>query len=122
MEDGLRTLNIASLNPDTMKETEMQQGIINELTKNKIHIAMIQETHISKDLNYKMDNYRIITSAAEKNKETGVITGGTAILIHESIQQNIIQIKRQSIRAIRITLGQEKSHHAYTCNINICTK
>ena len=76
MEDGLRTLNIASLNPDTMKEIEMQQGIINELTKNKIHIAMIQETHITKDLNYMMGNYRIITSAAERNNETGVVTGG----------------------------------------------
>ena len=78
MEEGLRTLNIASLNPDTMKETEMQQGIINELTKNKIHIAMIQETRISKDMNYMVGNYRIITSASEKNKETGVITGGNS--------------------------------------------
>ena len=66
MENGLRTLNIASLNPDSMKEATTQQEIINELTKNKIHIAMIQETHIAKDLNYIMGNYRIITSAAEK--------------------------------------------------------
>merc|ERR1712112_289535 len=86
-----------------------QQGIINGLAKNKIHIAMIQETHIPKDLNYMMGNYRIITSAAERNNETGLVTGGTAVPIHESIQQNIIQIKRQSSRAIRVTLGQEKS-------------
>ena len=33
MEDGLRTLNIASLNPDSMKEVATQQAIINELTK-----------------------------------------------------------------------------------------
>ena len=109
MEGGLRTLNIASLNPDSMKETTIQQEIINGLTKNKMHIAMIQETHIAKDLNYMIDNYRIITSAAEKNKETGVITGGTAIMIHESIQQNVIQIKRQSSRSLRVTLEQAKA-------------
>ena len=109
MEDGLRTLNIERLNPDSMKETTIRQEIINELTKNKIHIAMIQETHIKKDLNYAMGNYSIITSAAEKNKETGVITGGTAVMIHESIQQNVIQIKRQSRRALRVTLDQAKA-------------
>ena len=31
------------------------------------------------------------------------------MMIHESIQQNIIQIKRQSSRAIRVTLDQEKA-------------
>ena len=51
MEDGLRTLNIARTNPDSMKETTIQQEIISELTKHKIHIAMIQETNIAKDLN-----------------------------------------------------------------------
>ena len=30
-------------------------------------------------------------------------------MIHESIQQNAIQIKRQSSRAIRVTLGQAKA-------------
>ena len=69
MENGLRTLNIASLNPDSMKEPTIQQEIIKELTKNRIHIAMVQETHIIKYLNYKMDRYRIITSAAEKHKK-----------------------------------------------------
>ena len=69
MEDGLRTLNIASLNPDSTKEATTQQEIVNELTKNKIHIATIQETHIAKDLNYIMGNYRIITSAAEKTRK-----------------------------------------------------
>ena len=69
MGNGLRTLNIASLNPDSMRETTIRQEIINELTKNKIHIAMIQETHIVRDINYKMDNYRITTSAAGNTKK-----------------------------------------------------
>ena len=109
MENGLRTLNIASLNPDSFKEHTTQQDIINELTKKKIHIATLQETNVTKDLNYQKDNYRIITSAAGKNEETKTVTGGVAIMIHESIQQNIIQIKRQSSRAMRVTLDQDKA-------------
>ena len=69
MENGLRTLNIASLNPDSMKEPTTQQEITNELAKNKIHIATIQETRITKSTDYRKDNYRIITSAAGKTKK-----------------------------------------------------
>ena len=69
MENGLRTLNIASLNPDSFKEHTTQQEIINELTKKKIHIATLQETNVTKDLNYQKDNYRIITSAADKTRK-----------------------------------------------------
>ena len=69
MENGPRTLNIASLNPESMREPAIQQEIIKELTKNKIHIAMIQETNIVNDINYKMGNYRIITSAEENTKK-----------------------------------------------------
>ena len=35
MENGFRTLNVASLNPDSFKEQTTQQEIINELTKKK---------------------------------------------------------------------------------------
>merc|ERR1712112_250354 len=38
-----------------------------------------------------------------------VVTGGTAVMIHESIRQNIIQIKRQSSRAIMVTIDQDKA-------------
>merc|ERR1712112_425248 len=38
-----------------------------------------------------------------------VVTGGTAVMIHESIQQNFIQIKRQSSRVMRVTLDQDKA-------------
>ena len=30
-------------------------------------------------------------------------------MLYESIQQNVIQIKRQSSRALRVTIGQEKA-------------
>ena len=58
---------------------------------------MIQEAHIAKDLNYKMGNYRVNTSAEEKQDGNGVVTGGTAVMIHESIQQNIIQVNDRSV-------------------------
>ena len=73
MENGLRTLNIAGLDPDSMRETATQQEIVNGLTKNKIHIAEIQETHITRDKIYMMGNYRI-TAAADKIEATGIAT------------------------------------------------
>ena len=42
---GYRTLNILSLNPDNFISTTRKDDIIHELTKQKIHIASIQETH-----------------------------------------------------------------------------
>ena len=47
LENGFRTLNIASLKPDSFKEQTTQQEITSELTKRKIHLATIQETRIS---------------------------------------------------------------------------
>ena len=35
IEKGLRTLNIASLNPDSMREKEMQHEIVKGIAKNK---------------------------------------------------------------------------------------
>ena len=69
MENGLRTPNVASLHPDPMKEKATQQEIIKGLTRNKIHLAAIQETHITKDLSYTLGNYRIITTSAENTKK-----------------------------------------------------
>ena len=89
MENGLRTMNISSLNPDWMKAEQMQRDITKDLTRDKIHIAEIQETHIIHDRDYLLDNYTLITAASTKSEETGVAQGGTAIMIHESIQQYI---------------------------------
>ena len=66
-ENGLRTMNIASLNPDSMKEGEMQLDIIIGIARNKIHIAAIRETHITQDGDYLLDNYRIITTSSTKS-------------------------------------------------------
>ena len=109
MGNGPRTLNIASLNPDSMKGEETQQEITNKLTRNKIHIAMIQETNISEDRIRIKGIYRIITAASERHKGTGIATGGTAIMIHESLQKNITQIVRQSSRAVKVTQHHHKA-------------
>ena len=65
MAKGLRTLNIASLNPDSIRGKEMQREIVKGPTKNKIHLEAIQETHITRDCNYMIDNYRVITEAED---------------------------------------------------------
>ena len=75
MENGLRAPNISSRNPDSIRRKEMQREIVKGPAKNKIHIAAIQETHITHDRNYVMGNYRIITAAAGENAETGVVPG-----------------------------------------------
>ena len=70
MVNGMRTLNFSSLNPDSMRDKETHQEIINGLNGNKIHLAAIQETHIARDCNYMMGNNRVITTAAEKSETT----------------------------------------------------
>ena len=75
ISNGLRTLNIAILNPDSMREATMKE-IIKGLARNRIHIAEIQETNITKDRSYIMGNYKIITAAADKNDTTGIVSWG----------------------------------------------
>ena len=66
MQNGLRTLNFASSNPDSMRDKETQPEITKCLTGNKIRLSAIQETHIARDCNYMVGNYRVIAAAAEK--------------------------------------------------------
>ena len=68
MENGLRTLNIASLNPDSMKEKATHQEIIKGLARNKIHLSTIQETHITKDLSY--THWATTGSSQQQQKNT----------------------------------------------------
>ena len=49
MENGIRTINIASPNQDSMREATTQQEIVKGLAGNRIHIAAIKETHITQD-------------------------------------------------------------------------
>lgn len=65
MENGLNTISLASVNPDHFITREIQQDVTQQLIRRKIHIAMIQETHIPYDRNFIRKEYRIITSAAK---------------------------------------------------------
>ena len=109
MPKGLRTMNIASLNPDSMKDEQVQRDIIKDPTRNKIHIAAAQATHITQDRDYILDNYRIITASSAKREETGVVQGGTEIMLHGRTQQYITQITRKSSRVLRVTLDRRES-------------
>ena len=109
MENGLGALDIASLDPCSMREKEIQREIEKGLTENKIHIEAIQETHITQDRSYMMGNYRIVTASSNKSAETGIVTGGTAIAIRESLRRHITQIIRQSSRSPRVALGHVRS-------------
>ena len=77
MENGLRALNIASLDPDSMREREAttHREIAKGLTRNRIHIAEVQEKHITKARSYLMGNYRIIEAVADKNEAAGTVSG-----------------------------------------------
>ena len=46
MKNGLNTLTVVSLNPDHFIADQAQQDITQQLAKNKVHNAIIQETHI----------------------------------------------------------------------------
>ena len=89
MGNGLRTLSVASLNAYSMREATTKREIVKGLTENRIHIAAIQETHITQAMGYILGNYRVITAAPDKSETTGIVSGGSAIMIRESIQQRI---------------------------------
>ena len=46
----------------------MQRDISNDVGRNKIHIAAIQETHIAQDREYEIDNYRATTATEPRKK------------------------------------------------------
>ena len=115
MENGIRTLNIASLGPESMRETATHQEIVKSLNKNKI-----QETHITQDKSYMVDNYRIITASGDKSEAAGIDTARTAIAIHENMKRQITQIARRSSREIRVPLERAGIENANSCNLNIC--
>jgi len=66
---GRNALSIASLNPELLISREMQHDTTQQLIKHKIHIAIIQETHIPYNANHEVNGYRIINSAEIQNQK-----------------------------------------------------
>jgi len=122
MKKGLNAISIASLHPDHFATDEVQQDITQQLIKKKIHIAIIQETHIPRNLSYEKKNgYRIITSAAIKNPKTtpehdipGKHIAGVAIAIQTEMAPHISTISRINHRILKITLDHPKTHTPIT--------
>jgi len=105
------------MNPDHFIASQVQQDITQQLTKKKIHIAIIQETHIPRNLNYEKNGYRIITAAATPNpKKTpendipGKYIAGVAIAIHNEMAPHISMIQRIDHRILKVTLDHPETH------------
>ena len=90
------------------------------ITRDKIHIAAIQETHVPHGQDYTYNGYRIITSAAQKENtinnhlKPGMHIGGVAILVQEELSQHIVAINRIDNRIKHITLQSPNSHTPIT--------
>ena len=95
MENGLRAISGASLNPDPTKEEQNQRDNTKNINRSKTHISAIQETHIAQDRAYTLDNYRIRTAAATKIDTNGAVQGGVAIITHASTTPYITHIARK---------------------------
>ena len=57
LEYGNRTLNIASLNPDSLRTNEAKKTLINTINALRIDIACIQETHNERIDSEQIENY-----------------------------------------------------------------
>ena len=106
---GHRTLNIISLNPDSLNDERLNDTII-QMERRKTHIAGVQETHITRNLTRTLPNgYYLITSAATanlRNKKTPHFTpiGGVAIILEPDLAKFVTTIQPISNRILLITL------------------
>ena len=117
MTPGNRTLSIITINPDHMTTKEARDTITEQMLRNNIHIAGVQETHIQYNQDYATNGYRTITTAATKistGAQTGLPIGGVAIIVHEQIAKHIIHINRISHRIMTITLHSIDTHTPVT--------
>ena len=121
MKKGMNTLTIVSLNPDHFIANQVQQDIAQQLTKKKIHISIIQGTHIPRDLNYEKNGYRIITSASTPNPRKtpehdipGKHIDGAAIAMRHEMAPHISSIQRINHRILKITLDHPETHTPLT--------
>ena len=109
MQNGIRAPNIAIMNPDSVEAVQTQRDIVKNLTRHKIHITHVQETHITQSKRYRPGNYRIIATASSKGETTGVEKGGAAITMHGCTQNQITKITTTSSRVLRVTMGHAES-------------
>ena len=104
---GERTLKVVSLNPDSMNR-ECVDNIIRKMKKQKIHIACVQETKCTRNLSYKVEGFKILSTAAITGKN-GSPDGGAAIIVNDTLAPMIRKVIRHNERVIQVTL-QNAAH------------
>ena len=119
-QEGYRSLIIVSINHDNFALETTKKDITTKLLRSKIHIASIEETHIRKDYNYRHNEYRIITTAAQlktpidTKPQQGISTSGVAILIHEELGHRITNIQRIIPRITHVALIRAETNTSIT--------
>ena len=108
---GHRTLNVISVNPDSLNKTALT-NILAAMTKRQIHIAAIQETHIQRDQDYYIGHYRIISTKAEKREnDQGNVTyvGGVSTILDITLADKVKTINRITQRITYVTLDTKNN-------------
>ena len=111
---------IATVNPDHLSTDQANQDILTQLSKSKIHIAGIQETHIPFGGILTLGTYKLITSSTRNAAYTTDVThrgthiGGSAIEIRQEMAQRLSVIRRINNRLLLVTLRRQDSHKPLT--------
>ena len=109
MNYGNRTLQITSMNVDTLRTKESIYALILNLESNKVDIACIQETHNERNDNVDIGNYKIFFGGngkiSDSIHETKINTkSGVAIAIRKTLSNNIKQVIRINGRLMELRL------------------
>ena len=95
------------MNGDALRTNEAIYNTIENISRNKIDIACIQETHNDRTDSIKINDYDIFFCGPDTmiNPNNAIShPGGTAIIIHHTLTQHIQKIIRVSGRIMEIRL------------------
>ena len=131
LEYGNRTLNIASLNPDSLRTKEAKTTLISTINALRIDIACIQETHNERIDSEQIDNYTIFYGGCDctklsKNHNANDNTpidesilgpnaykAGVAMVIRNDLTHLIINIYRISSRIMELRIQTGKNCQSF---------
>ena len=104
---GSRTIQIASMNVDALRANDAIYSTIDNISRNKIDIACIQETHNERTDSIKINEYHIFFGGSDTltNSNNNIShPGGTAIIIRQTLIQHIQKVIRINGRIMEIRL------------------
>ena len=120
---GHKTLNVITINPDSLVNNDRLRETVGRMNKKLIHIACIQETHICKNITKWVENYRFINIAAKEERteqNAKKYTGGVGMLIEQNLAEHIISIESEDGRILKVTLDNTEVPNSKPLTI-ICT-